>query len=262
MICTNHISMQVRFLGTGTSQGIPIINCTCATCTSEDTRDKRLRTSIHIQTQKTSIVVDTGPDFRQQMLRAKAKKLDAVVFTHQHKDHTAGLDDIRPFYFAQGQKPIPVYLHSRVLEQLKKEFAYMFEEPKYPGVPSLDIHLIDKHIFEIGDISIEPIEVFHHKLPVLGFRIGRFAYVTDVNSIPKASKEKLYDLDVLVLGVLQKENHISHFNLEEGLAVVEELKPKKAYFTHLSHTMGTHTSTEKLLSKRVSIAYDGLCLAF
>ncbi len=253
--------MKITFLGTGTSQGVPIITCRCPVCTSTDAHDNRLRCSIHIATDDgQSLVVDTGPDFRQQMLRTQIQKLDAVLLTHQHKDHTAGMDDIRAFYFVQQMQDIPIYARNSVIEQLKQEFAYIFAKKKYPGVPSVAINYIENKPFKIKNTEIIPIEILHYKLPVFGFRIGDFTYLTDVNYIPQESFEKITGTKILVLGVLQKEDHISHFNLAEGLEVVRKIKPKQAYFTHISHKMGLHREVNRELSDNVALAYDGLCL--
>ncbi|MEH0158595.1 MBL fold metallo-hydrolase [Limibacter armeniacum] len=252
--------MKVTFLGTGTSQGVPTLTCNCDVCRSIDFRDKRLRTSLHIMTDDgLSVVLDTGPDFRQQMLREKIRHLDAVVFTHQHKDHTAGLDDIRGYYFAQELQPIPVYCTLPVLEQLKLEYNYFFAEEKYPGVPSVDIHMIDRDTnFNIGDTTFNPIEVLHGKMRVLGFRIGNFTYITDANKIEPDQMDKIRGTEILVLNALHHEKHYSHFTLEEALEIVAEIQPKQAYFTHISHSLGLHKDVEESLPDGVHLAYDGL----
>ncbi|MEO1053534.1 MAG: MBL fold metallo-hydrolase [Bacteroidota bacterium] len=249
--------MIVTFLGTGTSQGVPVIGCECPVCTSLDFRDKRLRSSIHISVGGTSLVVDTGPDFRQQMLRERITKLDAVLFTHEHKDHTAGLDDIRSFNFRQ-KKDMPIYGREHVIQQLKREFAYAFQEVKYPGVPSFEVKLINGSDFQVDGVTITPIDVLHYKLPVYGFRIDDFTYITDANYISEEEKDKIRGSKVLVLNALQYEKHISHYNVEEALAVVEELAPQKAYFTHISHKLGKHSEVEKRLPDNVFLAHDGL----
>ncbi len=251
--------MIVTFLGTGTSQGVPVIACDCEVCQSLDYRDKRLRTSIHIEANGKSLVMDAGPDFRQQMLRERIKQLDAIIFTHEHKDHTAGLDDVRAFNFSQ-RKDIPIYGRKQVIEQLKQEFAYIFASIKYPGVPQLEINYIENKAFNIGDVTISPIDVRHYKLPVFGFRIGDFSYVTDTNHISEIEKEKIKGSKVLVLDALQKKEHISHFTLKEALALIEELQPEQAYLIHISHRMGLHASVSKELPANVALAHDGLRL--
>jgi phosphoribosyl 1,2-cyclic phosphate phosphodiesterase len=251
--------MRITLLGTGTSSGVPLIGCQCEVCRSLDYRDKRLRVSVHIETQGRSFVIDTGPDFRQQMLREGISHLDAVIFTHQHKDHTAGLDDVRAFNFLQ-RRDMPVYGRTEVLEQLRREFDYVFAEYRYPGIPRLQLHEIVNEPFEIADITFTPIDVLHHRLPVFGFRIGSFAYVTDVNYISKTEQDKLKNLDVLVLGALQLEQHISHFTLQEAIEMVDILHPKMAYFTHISHKMGKHGEVEKTLPSNIRLGYDGLKL--
>ncbi|WP_028982340.1 MBL fold metallo-hydrolase [Sporocytophaga myxococcoides] len=248
--------MIISFLGTGTSQGIPVIGCDCEVCTSLDFRDKRLRTSIHIQTEDQSIVVDTGPDFRTQALRQRIKKLDAVLITHAHKDHTAGLDDIRAYNYSQ-KKDMPVYGRLATLEQLKKEFSYAFTEFKYPGVPEITLVEIENKPFSIGKTEITPIEVMHYKMPVFGFRIKDFTYITDANYISDHELEKIQGTKVLILNALQKQEHISHFNLEQALHIVDKIKPQKAYFTHMAHKMGLHRSVEIELPANVHLAYDG-----
>ncbi|WP_339606056.1 MBL fold metallo-hydrolase [uncultured Roseivirga sp.] len=249
--------MKVTFLGTGTSQGVPVIGCTCEVCRSLDFRDKRLRTSIHIEIGGSSIIFDSGPDFRQQILRENITCLDALVFTHEHKDHTAGMDDIRSFNFLQ-KKDIPVYARKNVIEQLKREFAYIFSETKYPGIPSVDIKEITNTPFVIGKTEIIPIEVTHFKLPVFGFRIKDFTYITDAKTISDTEKEKIKGSKILVINALQKEEHPSHMTLNEAIALAKEMNADKTYFTHLSHKMGTHKKTEKLLPENIEIAYDGL----
>ncbi|UJP64599.1 MBL fold metallo-hydrolase [Mongoliitalea daihaiensis] len=249
--------MKITFLGTGTSQGVPVIGCYCPVCSSLDFRDKRLRSSILVEIQDQTFVIDTGPDFRQQMLREKVRKLDAVLFTHEHKDHTAGLDDIRSFNFLQ-KKDMPIYGTSKVLNQIKREFAYIFEAVKYPGVPAVEIHEITKDPFQIGDIPIIPIQVLHYKLPVLGFRFDDFTYITDAKYIEEEEFEKIKGSKVLVLNALQQTHHLSHLTLVEALEWVEKIKPEKAYFTHISHKLGCHQEIEKDLPENVFLAYDGL----
>ena len=249
--------MRVIFLGTGTSQGIPVIGCKCEVCTSLDYRDNRLRSSIFVEYDGVHIVVDTGPDFRQQMLRERIDKLDAVVFTHSHKDHVAGMDDIRSYNFLQ-KKDMPVFATDQVLERLKQEFAYIFEESKYPGVPRIQTFEIKNADFEIFGKKVTPIEVMHYKLPVLGFRFGDFTYITDANSISEEEKAKIKGSKIVVLNALQREKHISHFNLDEAVSLMKELNPEKGYLTHIGHFMGTHQETSSLLPENVEIAWDGL----
>ncbi len=249
--------MKVTFLGTGTSQGIPVIACDCEVCRSIDHQDKRLRTAVHVQTDDSSIIIDTGPDFRQQVLRERIRSLDAVLYTHEHKDHTAGLDDIRGFNFAL-KKDIPLFGRERVLNQLKKEFAYVFQSKPYPGVPRVVVNEINGSPFSINETSIIPIEVMHLKLPVYGFRIGDFTYITDANFIAEEEMQKIRGSRILVLNALQQDPHISHFNLEDALKMVQKLNPEKAFFTHISHKMGTHRDVSDILPDNVELAYDGL----
>ncbi len=249
--------MKITFLGTGTSQGVPVIACRCEVCVSKNIKDKRLRTSILIETDGNTIVVDTGPDFRQQMLREDIRDLDAVLFTHAHKDHVAGLDDVRSFNFI-SKKPMDVFCSSQVLESLKKEFSYIFSGVEYPGIPKVNINIIDDSIFHVNQTKIIPIKALHYKLPVLGFRIKNFVYLTDLNTISEQEKEKMHDADVIVLDSLRKEPHISHLCLEESLELLKELKPKKAYLIHISHLMGLHDNVNKELPENVQLSYDGL----
>ncbi|WP_462248128.1 MBL fold metallo-hydrolase [Ekhidna sp.] len=249
--------MKVIFLGTGTSQGVPVIGCKCKVCTSIDHRDNRLRSSIFVQYGDLNIVVDTGPDFRQQMLRARINKLDAVLFTHSHKDHTAGMDDIRSYNFLQ-KRDMPVYATEFTLERLKEEFSYIFAEKKYPGVPQIATNAITKEPFEVNGQRIIPIEVMHYKMPVLGFRFGDFTYITDANYISDEEKEKIKGSKVIVLNALQKKQHISHYSLSEALEVLQELNPEKAYLTHIGHFMGLHSEVSNELPENIEIAWDGL----
>lgn len=252
--------IQARFLGTGTSQGIPMIACTCEVCRSTDPCDQRLRVSMHIETEGKSFIIDTGPDFRQQILRAGIQRVDAVLYTHEHKDHTAGMDDIRGFNYAQ-KSSIPLYAQAPVIEQLKREFAYAFAEDKYPGVPEIEVHEIENQPFTIAGVTIIPILVKHYFLDVLGFRFGDFTYITDANFISDEELEKVKGSKVLVINALRKTTHISHFTLDEALEVIEKIKPEKAYITHISHMMGLHAVVEKELPAHVHLAYDGLTLA-
>ncbi|EON76067.1 Metal-dependent hydrolases of the beta-lactamase superfamily I [Lunatimonas lonarensis] len=249
--------MKVTFLGTGTSQGVPVIGCACGVCRSLDFRDKRLRTSVHIEVGGKSFVIDTGPDFRAQMLREGVERLDAVIYTHEHKDHTAGMDDIRPFNYKQGAD-IPIYGTQKVIDQLKAEFSYVFASKKYPGVPGVKVHEITDQPFEIQGVKFTPIEVMHHKIPVFGYRIRDFVYITDANRIDSSQIDKIRGCGVLVLNALQIQPHISHFTLDEALEMVELINPVKTYFTHISHRLGTVREVEKRLPNAVSLAYDGL----
>lgn len=249
--------MIITFLGTGTSQGVPVIACTCEVCKSLDYRNKRLRTSIHIEVDNQSLVVDTGPDFRQQMLRDNITRLDAVIFTHAHRDHTSGLDDIRAYNYIH-KMDMPVYGTRAVLDQLKVEYAYAFEEVKYPGLPRLDLNLITDKNFEINGVRITPLPVHHHKMPVMGFRIGNFSYITDANLIPDDTLQRLQGTEILVLNALQHEPHISHFNLQQALEVAQTVGAAKTYFTHISHKLGLHDEVSRTLPADVMLAYDGL----
>jgi phosphoribosyl 1,2-cyclic phosphate phosphodiesterase len=249
--------LKVTFLGTGTSQGVPVIACSCATCRSIDPRDKRLRSSVLIETEGKLIIIDTGPDFREQMLRENIKNLDAILYTHEHKDHTAGLDDIRSFNYIR-QKPMDVYAESQVIRSLQMEFAYIFAEKKYPGVPQVEIHTIGNQSFNIDGINILPIRVMHYRLPVLGFRIGDFTYITDANYISEEEKEKIIGSRHLVISGLRKQKHISHFSLQEALQLIAELSPQRAYITHISHQMGKYEDIQKDMPAGVMLAYDGM----
>ncbi len=249
--------MKVTFLGTGTSQGVPVIGCTCEVCRSLDYRDKRLRSSVHLDILGQSLVIDTGPDFRQQMLRENINKLDAVILTHAHRDHTSGIDDVRAYNFLQSIT-MPVYATADTLSQIKNDFAYIFGPDNYPGLPRLDVHAITENPFAINNITITPLPVLHLKLPVMGFRVGNFSYITDASFIPEATYEKLKGTKILVLNALQREKHISHFNLTEALENVKKINPEKAYFTHISHKMGLHAEVSKKLPESISLAVDGL----
>lgn len=251
--------MIITFLGTGTSQGVPVIGCDCPVCSSDDPRDKRLRTSVLIQANQKNIVIDTGPDFRYQMLRAKVKTLDAVVLTHEHKDHVAGLDDVRAFNYRQ-QRAMDVYAHKRVQEALKREFYYAFAEKKYPGVPLINLHDLENKPFNVAGIEMLPIEVMHYKLPVFGFRVGNFTYITDAKTIAPAEIDKIRGSEILVINALQKGSHISHLTLPEAIELAREVKARKTYLTHISHTMGRHADISRELPPGIELAYDGLTL--
>ena len=249
--------MKITFLGTGTSQGVPVIACDCSTCLSADQHDKRLRTSVLIETSETTVVIDAGPDFRQQMLTEHVKKLDAIILTHEHKDHIAGLDDVRAFNY-KSQDAIDIFSEERVQKVVKKEYSYVFAEYQYPGIPKMRLNPIQEHGFRVKDLTITPVRVFHYRLPVYGFRIGNFAYITDANYIPEESKEKLYGVKYLVINALRKEKHISHFSLREAMDFVREISPKKAYITHISHQMGLHATVSREMPPEIMLAYDGL----
>lgn len=251
--------IKFTFLGTGTSQGVPVIGCDCEVCKSTDKHDKRLRTSALVQVNQNNFVIDSGPDFRYQMLKCGIRKLDALIFTHEHKDHVAGMDDIRPFNFILKQN-VNVYASDRVQVALKREYPYVFDDLKYPGVPEIDLHLIDGNPFEVNGVRIEPLAVNHYQLPVLGFKIGELCYITDANHIPDETKEKVKNCKALIINALRKEKHVSHFNLEEALALIKELNPGKAYLTHISHQLGKHEEVEKILPSNVYCGYDMLSI--
>jgi phosphoribosyl 1,2-cyclic phosphate phosphodiesterase len=255
------IKIKVTLLGTGTSQGVPVIGCHCEVCRSEDPRDKRLRTAALLQVDGKNIAIDCGPDFRTQMLRAGVDYLDAVFITHQHNDHIIGLDDVRPFNFKQ-QADMPVYCTLAVQKELQRRFAYIFAtQNRYPGAPMVRLQTISKEqAFSVDGLLVQPVEVMHGRMPVLGFRIGGFAYVTDVKTIAREERDKLKGLDILVLSALHHRSHHSHLNLEEALGLIAELRPRQAYLTHLSHSMGKHEAVEHGLPEGVAIGYDGLRL--
>ena len=250
------MEVEFTFLGTGTSQGVPIIGCASEVCQSENTRDQRLRSSLLVKAGGAAVVIDTGPDFRQQCLRARVDALDAVVFTHEHKDHVAGLDDIRPFNFF-SRKDMPVFATERVEKALQREFKYIFKAD-YPGVPRVQLHRIAEEPFAIGDARWWPLPVLHHKLPVLGFRIGGLAYITDANQLSPLALERLEGVDVLVLNALRRESHLSHFTLEQALEWASKIGARQTYFTHISHQLGFHDSVNAELPDGVALAYDGL----
>lgn len=251
--------LKIRILGTGTSSGIPLLTCTCAVCNSTDIKDKRLRSSIFIEYKGKSILVDIGPDFRQQMLKENIKKIDAILITHSHHDHVAGLDEVRAYNFAM-KKDIDLYANEIAEAELRKHFDYIFNDHKYPGIAGVNIFPIRKESFDVQGIKITPVEVMHNKLPVAAFRIADFAYITDIKTISDIEFEKLKGVKVLILSVLRHHEHFSHFNYEEALAFIARLQPEKTYFTHLSHHFGKHEEMEKILPSGIKIAYDGLKL--
>ncbi len=251
--------MKVTFLGTGTSQGVPIICCECKVCRSVNPKDNRLRSSILIESDTTKIIIDSGPDFRQQLLRIGLKSLDAVVFTHEHKDHIAGLDEVKAFNFF-NQMRMPVYASSRVQDALKREFAYIFTEDKYPGVPEIDLYTVEDSPIKIKDIELLPIDVIHYRLPIKGYRINDFTYITDANYISEQEKNKIKGSKIIVINSLRKQEHVSHFTFQQAIDLMLELKPEKAYFTHISHQLGLHDEVSKELPDFIELAYDGLQL--
>ncbi|WP_432714420.1 MBL fold metallo-hydrolase [Pedobacter sp.] len=249
--------MKITFLGTGTSQGVPVICCQCAVCTSTDYRNNRLRTSLLLETGDKTVVIDSGPDFRYQMLRAGVKDLDAIVFTHEHKDHIAGLDDIRPFNYLL-KKNIEIYADVRVEKALKREFSYIFSEIQYPGLPQINLHEIDGEPFSIGENLWIPIDIMHYKLPIYGYRINDFTYITDAKTVAQSSIDQIKGTKVLVVNALQRATHISHFNLEQAIAFAKEINAEMTYFTHISHNLGLHEDVESQLPPNIRLAYDGL----
>lgn len=251
--------MKITILGSGTSQGVPVITCECKVCLSENPKDKRLRTAALVEHEGRSIAIDAGPDFRQQMLVNKIKKLDAILLTHLHKDHIAGLDDVRAFNFKQ-KKPMDIFADALTCQQVKNEFPYVFDGTDYPGIPQMNLHVINENPFVFEDIEIIPIPVLHYKLPVLGFRIANFAYITDASYIPESSLALLRNLDLLIINALRFEKHYSHFNVEEAIQIVEFVQPKKVYFTHISHNLGLHEEVEAILPHPIALAYDGLVI--
>ncbi len=250
--------MLLTFLGTGTSQGIPVIACDCNVCQSTDLKDKRLRSSVIIETEGKFIIIDCGPDFRQQMLRENIRSADAILITHAHKDHIGGLDDVRAFNYIL-QKPVDIYASGEVQKAIKREFSYAFGEEKYPGVPEINLHLIDNHQFNISSLAVIPIKVLHFKDHfVFGFRIGDLTYITDAVEIPEEEMKKIAGSRVIVINALRKKKHYSHFNLQEAISILERLKPERGYLTHISHQMGRHEDMQKELPSFIRLAYDGL----
>lgn len=253
--------MKITFLGTGTSQGVPVIGCQCDVCTSTDARDNRLRSSVMIEKDGRVAVIDSGPDFRQQMLREGVKRLDALIFTHEHKDHIAGLDDIRAFNYVMKQK-IDVYATERVQQAIRREFPYIFDEIKYPGIPELNMHTISNKAFTAAGIEFLPVEVAHYMLPVFGFRIGNFTYITDAKSINEDEKKKISGCHTVVINALRHETHVSHFTFKEAVELLIELNCKQGWLTHISHQLGKHEEVNSQLPQHIRCAYDGLTLEF
>ncbi len=251
--------MRITFLGTGTSVGVPLIGCQCEVCQSKDKKDKRLRTSALIEHKGKNIVIDTGPDFRQQMLRENILRIDAILYTHEHRDHIAGMDELRAFNFIH-KEPIDVYAEESVQKALNATFPYAFGNNNYPGTPKVDMHTISEDAFCVDNIRISPIRAIHYKLPILGFRIEDFTYITDAKFISDAEKEKIYGSRVIVLNALRQKPHIAHFSLDEALELIREFAPEKAYFTHMSHGTGLHHNVDKQLPSNIHLAYDGLKL--
>ena len=249
--------IEITFLGTGTSTGVPVVACDCKVCTSPDMRDRRLRTSAMLKINDHNFVIDCGPDFRYQMIREKVEDITAILFTHGHRDHIAGLDDVRAFNYVLN-KTVDIYATQRVIDSINKEFPYILKEKRFFGAPQLHFHTIENEPFAINGVEFTPIEVMHHKMPVFGFRVNDFTYITDASFISDEEKQKIAGSKVLVINALRKSSHISHFSLEEALRVVDEVKPEAAYITHLSHFMGLHDDVEQALPANVFIAYDGL----
>lgn len=249
--------MKLTFLGTGTSQGVPVVACQCPVCQSDNPKDKRLRASVMIEAENLCLVIDAGPDFRQQMLKHQVRHLNGILLTHEHVDHIFGLDDIRAFNWVQKQST-DIYAEERVQTAIRRIFDYVFASYTYPGVPQMHLHLIENKPFRIGELEVLPVRGFHYKLPVFGFRFGKIAYVTDVNRLENAEIDKLRGLDVLIVNALRKEIHISHYSLSQALELIAEVKPQKAFLTHLSHQMGFYNEVQKELPENVFLAYDGL----
>ena len=253
------LKVEATFLGTGTSQGVPVIACNCKICQSDDLKDKRLRSSLLLKINGQNFVIDAGPDFRQQMLQEEVNSLRAILLTHEHVDHVFGLDDIRSFNWIQ-KHPTDIYAEERVQNSIKRIFDYVFADYKYPGIPKMQLHLIENNPFKIDGIKFIPIRCYHHKLPVYGFRVGDLTYITDTNFIPENELEKIKGTRILIINVLRREKHISHFNLNEALEIVGQIQPEKTYLTHLSHNFGKHEDIQKELPENVFVGYDGLQL--
>ena len=248
--------MRITLLGTGTSQGVPVIGCDCIVCKSHNLKDNRLRSSVMLEVDNKTLVIDTGPDFRQQMLRNNVKDLDAVLFTHHHKDHVAGMDDVRAFNH-KWKKVMEIYCTRKTANALHMEFPYVFSGKKYPGIPNVNINIIDSNPFNIDGISIVPLDVLHYKMQVFGYRINNFVYLTDVSEVPDSEKEKMRGADLIILDALRKTKHVSHLSLEDAVKLLDDLKPKKALLTHISHFMGLHDEVNQDLSENIQLAYDG-----
>jgi phosphoribosyl 1,2-cyclic phosphate phosphodiesterase len=255
----NYPGLQITFLGTGTSSGVPMIACDCEVCSSTNKKDKRFRSSIMVRSEKTTLVVDSTPDFRCQMLREGVKKLDGIIFTHPHKDHIAGLDDVRAFNYFSG-KPMPVFANEMTQTAIVGEFPYAFSDQKYPGLPEIQLHTIHEDPFMVGDIPVIPILVWHLKMPVLGFRFGKFTYITDANRIEEREMQKISGSEIIVVNALRNEKHVSHYSLQEAVSLVKQLEVPRAFFTHISHQLGLHDFINSTLSNGMSLAYDGLVL--
>jgi phosphoribosyl 1,2-cyclic phosphate phosphodiesterase len=251
------INIEATLLGTGTSQGVPVIACSCDVCRSTDERDKRLRSSLLLKINGQNFVIDAGPDFRTQMLREQVNSLRAILLTHEHADHLFGLDDIRSYNWIQ-KHPTDIYAEIRVQETIKRVFHYVFADFKYPGIPNMNLCKIENTPFCIDNIKFIPVRCYHHKLPVFGFRVGDLTYITDTNSIPKEEKQKMSGTRILIINALRKQKHISHFNLGEALEVIREIEPEKAYLTHFSHDFGKHADIQRILPENVFVGYDGL----